>query len=263
MGYVVISTDSGVTWKTRPGAPNLSFYTVATSQDGFTIYGNGGGTTIYKSLPSQIWQESGTVSFFLPTCENPDGANTSIAAASVRLEVDTASAAVNSDGSTYIYFTETDTALWGASYDYGQTRDVMCDYANLDGSVIIERGRFISSAPAFSETTTNTTDFIQYVGNTRWTGVNSGNYKGNACGNLVMPHSVSVTQSCSSGVLADYSQLTQFGRVDWRDTLVKSGTQGVQSGNAYVVVKIRKSAISGAPIATTFAATETFTVTSV
>lgn len=259
MGYVVISIDSGSTWNTRPGAPNLSFFTVATSQDGFTIFGNGGGTALYKSLPSQIWLDAGTVTFFLPTCENPDGANTSIAATSVRLEVDTMTAAANSDAATYIYFTETDTALWGATFNYGQRREVDCGYSDLSGSIIITRGRFISSAPAFSETTTNTTDFIQYVGGSK--DVNG--YRGSPCGNLSIPHAVSVTQSCSSGILADYQQLSQFGMVDWRDNSLSAGTQGLQSGNAYVAVKIRRSAIRSAPTGTTWAATETFTLTSV
>lgn len=262
-GYVVISTDSGVTWNTRPGAPNLSFYTVALSQDGFIIYGNGGGTTMYKSNPSQVWQDAGTVTLLLPECGDFSGSLTSIAASSVKLEVDTMSAAANSDASTYYYFTETDTALWGASYNYGQSRDTVCEYSDLSGSVIITRGRFISSSTAHSETTTNTLDFIQYVGNTKSAYGNGGNYKGSSCGNLTNAHSANVTQSCGPGILANYDLLTQSGMVDWRDQSQTNGVQGVQSGNAYVVVKIKKSAISGAPSGTTFAATETYTLTSV
>jgi hypothetical protein len=169
------------------------------------------------------------------------------------------SAATQSDGATYIYFTETDTALWGATYNYGQERDQICQYSDLSGSVIINRGRFISSAPAFSETTTNTTDFIQYVGGAHY----GGRYVGSACGNLGVPHAASVTQSCSPGILADYQQLSQFGMADWRDQGLTSGIRGQQSGNAYVAVKIKRSAISGAPTGSTWSATETFTLTTV
>jgi hypothetical protein len=218
---------------------------------------------MYKSNPSQVWQDAGTVTLLLPECGDFNGSLTSLAATSVRLEVDTMTAAANSDGGTYYYFTETDTALWGASYNYGQSRDVGCEYSNLSGSVIISRGRFISSSAAYSETTTNTTDFIQYVGNTKLAYGNGGNYKGSSCGNLTSAHSANVTQSCSAGILANYDQLSQRGMVDWRDQSQTYGSQGVQSGNAYVVVKIKKSAISGAPGGTTFVATETFTLTSV
>jgi hypothetical protein len=50
---------------------------------------------------------------------------------------------------------------------------------------------------------------------------------------------------------------------DWRDQSLASGIQGQASGNAYVAVKIKRSAIRGAPNGTTWAATETFTLTSV
>ena len=189
--------------------------------------------------------------------------NTSIAAASVVLIVDTATAAANSDGATYIYYTETDTALWGATYSYGEARDPICQYSDLEGSVVINRGRFISSAPAYSETTTNISDFMQYVGNLKNAGVNGGNYVGIACGNLGVPHAASVTRSCSSGILSDYDLLTQFGMVPWRDASQPSGIQGQQSGNAYTVVKIKKSVLTLAPPRSIWTATETFTLTSV
>ena len=51
--------------------------------------------------------------------------------------------------------------------------------------------------------------------------------------------------------------------VDWRDSTLRSGTLGLQSGLAYTVVKVRKAAIAGAAPSTTFTATETFTLTSV
>jgi hypothetical protein len=72
-----------------------------------------------------------------------------------------------------------------------------------------------------------------------------------------------VTQSCSSGILADFDQLTQSGSVAWRDGSQRTGVNGNQSSNAYVVVKVRKGAISSAPTGTTFISTETYTVTSV
>jgi hypothetical protein len=187
------------------------------------------------------------------------GTNTSIAATSVELIKDPLTASANSDGATYVYFTETDTALWGASYDYGVERDLACQYSALTGSIIITRSPFISSVPAYSETSTNTTDFIQYVG-----GFNlNGRYVGSSCGNLTVPHSAYVTQSCSSGILANYQPLSQFGMADWRDQGLTSGIQGQQSGNAYTVVKMKKSILGAAPRTASWAATETFTLTSV
>jgi photosystem II stability/assembly factor-like uncharacterized protein len=257
---LLTSSDSGYNWEARPGSGRNGWTGISSTQDGLTMYANMSGVEVWKSLPSYIWYDNGTVTFFLPECGADTSANTSIAAASVKLVVDTMSASANSDAATYIYFTETDTALWGASYNYGQQRDPICQYSNLSGSVIITRDRFISSTPAFSETTTNTTDFIQFVGGYHI----GGRYSGSPCGNLGVPHATNVTQSCSSGILADYQQLSQSGMVDWRDYQSPTlGIQGQQSGNAYVAVKIRRSAISGAPTGTTWAATETFTLTSV
>lgn len=207
---------------------------------------------------------AGTVSLGLPTCTDTGLYPTSVAAKSVVLMSDTLTAAANSDASTYIYFTETDTALWGAVYDYGQTQDqATCAYSSMTGTVTIIRGRFISSAPAYSETTTNTTDFIEYVGNTKLAGVNSGGYNGASCGNLTVVHAASVTASCSVGILASYTQLTQSGSVAWRDGTTTSAAAGSAASQAFVVVKVRKGAITGAPQGSSFVATETFTVTSV
>jgi hypothetical protein len=204
-----------------------------------------------------------SVSLGLPSCSANSAYDTSVSARSVVLMSDTASAAANSDGSTYIYFTETDTALWGAVYDYGSIQDqATCAYSAMTGTATITRGRFLSSSAAFSETTTNTTDFIEYVGNTKITGVNSGAYKGSACGNLTIAHTGSVTVSCSTGILADYSQLTQSGSVAWRDGSQLNGVLGNASSQAFVVVKVRKAAITGAPGSSTFASVETYTVTS-
>ena len=208
---------------------------------------------------------AGTVSLGLPMCQELGAEyNTSVSAKSVLLMSDTMTANANSDAATYIYFTETDTALWGADYNYGSVQDqATCMPNAMTGTVTITRGRFISNAPAYSETTTNTVDFIQYVGNTKITGVNSGAYKGTACGNMTMPRAASVTVPCSSGILADFSQLTQSNSVAWRDGSQTSGTASTQSGQAYVVVKVRKGAIAGAPALSSFVSTETFTVTSV
>jgi hypothetical protein len=214
---------------------------------------------------------NGTVSFGLTECQPmSDSFNTSVAARSVVLYSDTASAVANTDGSTYIYFTQKDINEWGAQYNYGSIQNLAtCDAEEMTGTVTITRGRFMASSggsilPAVSETTTNTVDFIQYVGNTKLTGVNGGSYKGNPCGNMNHPsRNANVTQPCSSGILADFSQLTQSGSVAWRDGSQKTGVNGNQSSNAYVVVKVRKAAIAAAPSGTSFVATETYTVTSV
>jgi hypothetical protein len=214
---------------------------------------------------------AGTVTIGLSECPALDSSyNTSVAARSVVLYSDTASAIANTDGSTYIYFTMKDVSEWGAVYSYGSTQNLAtCDAEEMTGTVTITRGRFMASnggtaLPALSETTTNTVDFIQYIGNTKLTGVNGGSFKGNACGNMNhISKAANVTQSCSSGILADFAQLTQSGSVAWRDGSQRTGVNGNQSSNAYVVVKVRKGAISSAPTGTSFVSTETYTVTSV
>ena len=205
---------------------------------------------------------TGTVSFQLSSCEN-DANFTSVAARSAVLIIDTLTAVANSD-STYAYFTETDTAAFGAVYDYGKSFDATsCQYAQMTGTVTLTRGRFMSAtAPLYSETTTNTTDFIQLVGNTKVSGVNSGNYKGLACGNLTVPRAASITASCSPTILSDYAALAQNTSVLWRDGSTTSSTNGNQSADAYILVKVKKSAIAGAAPGASFVATETFTVTS-
>lgn len=206
---------------------------------------------------------TGTVSFSLSECTN-DANFTSVAARSVVLVIDTATAAVNTDGATYAYFTETDTAGFGAVYDYGKSFDATsCAYSQMSGTVTITRGRFMSAAsPTHSETTTNTTDFIQYIGNTKVSGVNGGNYRGLACGNMTVPRAASVTASCTPTILSDYTTLAQNNSVLWRDGTQTSGVAGNQSADAYTLVKVKKSAIAGATPGAGFVATETFTVTS-
>lgn len=205
---------------------------------------------------------TGTVSFQLSSCENTENF-TSVAARSAVLIIDTLTAVANSD-SLYAYFTETDTAAFGAIYDYGKSFDsTSCQYSQMTGTVTLTRGRFMSAtSPSHSETTTNTTDFIQYVGNTKVTGVNSGNYQGLACGNLTVPRAASITASCSPTILTDYKTLAQNNSVLWRDGSTTSSTNGNTSADAYILVKVKKTAISGAAPGASFVATETFTVTS-
>jgi hypothetical protein len=204
---------------------------------------------------------TGTVSFELSSCEN-DANFTSVAARSAVLIIDTLTAVANSDAA-YAYFTETDTAAFGAVYDYGKSFDATaCQYAQMTGTVTLTRGRFISSSAAHSETTTNTTDFIQYVGNTKVAGVNGGNYKGLACGNLTVARAASISASCSPVILSDYVTLTQSNSVLWRDGSTTSSADGNQSADAYILVKVLKTAIAGAAPGASFVATETFTVTS-
>lgn len=207
-------------------------------------------------------QSAGTVTINIGACDTSGKINTSVSARSVILIADTASAQANSDASTYYYFTETDTALFGATYAYGNNQDpTSCQYSSQAGTVVLNRGRFISSVAAYTETTTNTTDFIQYVGNTKQTGVNGGAYTGSACGNLTVAHASSVTTSCSSGILANYQALNQSNSVQWRDNTQQTGTVADPSSQAFIAVKVAKTAISGAPANTSFVSTETFTVT--
>jgi hypothetical protein len=262
-GSILVSDDYGATFSERNQVdPQFGPWRNAKmSSSGLTIY-NSSDAGVYKSVftdQSFGLSNSGTVSFYLQDCGAFTGATTSIAAASVELVKDPLTAAANSDGATYLYFTETDTALWGATYDYGVERDLACQYSALTGSVVITRSQFISSVPSYSETTTNTTDFIQYVGGSH----DLSGYRGSGCGNLTVPHATYVTQSCSSGILADYQQLSQFNIAKWRDDSLATGIQGQRSGSAYTVVKMKKSIINAAPTGASWAATETFTLTSV
>jgi hypothetical protein len=184
-----------------------------------------------------------------------------VQASSVVLLTDTASAIANSETSTYIYFSETDTALWGGTYDYGSTQNAQsCAYRDMNGTVTLTRGRFMASTNSaiLSETTTNTTDFIQYIGNTE----TATTYSGLACGAINQPHAASVTTSCTTAIQANYQQLTYLNSIQIRDSNVKKGVLGQASGKIYTHVKVKKSAIAGAASGTTWVATETFTVTS-
>jgi hypothetical protein len=239
---------------------------ITSSRDGRVFYagayldhGSGG---VWKSVPTYIYTDYGTVTLLLDTCLNDYSDPTSVQAASVILMEDTASAKTNGDDSTYSYFSETDTALWGANYDYGSTQDAQsCGYRDMNGTVTLTRGRFIASTNSvvLSETTTNTTDFIQYIGNTEL----GNSYSGIACGNMnVVRNATNVTTSCTTAIQANYQQLTYANSIQVRDSNVKKGVLGQPSGKIYTHVKVRKSAIVGAPNGTTWVATETFTVTS-
>lgn len=205
---------------------------------------------------------AGTVTLNLSQCTDTSTA-TSVQAASVILLTDTASAIVNSDTSTYVYFSETDTAIWGANWAYGSTQDAnTCAYRDMSGTVTLTRGRFMTTygGGALSETNTNTTDFEQYIGNNEL----NGTYVGAPCGNMNVPrNTANVTTSCTAAIRANYQLLTYSNTVQARGgTIVKNGTLGNQTGNVYTHVRVKKSAIVGAPTGTTWVATETFTVTS-
>jgi hypothetical protein len=261
------SDDFGATFKERntfAAATSSYWLSIASSWSGERLY-MAGDTGLYTSVINEITVTSnyGTVTLQLDICLSDTSTSTSVMAASVVLLTDTASAIVNSETSTYIYFSETDTALWGASYNYGSTQNAQtCGYRDMNGTVTLTRGRFMASANsvALSETTTNQTDFIQYVGNLE----SSGTYSGLPCGNTnASPRNTSnVTTSCTSAIQANYQQLTYLNSLQARDSSIKSGVLGQSSGKIYTHVKVKKSAIAGAASGTTWVATETFTVTS-
>ena len=209
---------------------------------------------------------AGTVTLNYDTfqCASDTSTPTSVQAASVILLTDTASATLNSETSTWVYFSETDTALWGATYRYGSTQNQStCAYSDMTGTVSLTRGRFMASTNSvvLSETTTNTTDFIQYIGNIE----SGGSYVGAACGNMnASPRNTSnVTTSCTTAIQGvGYQQLTYSNSIQVRDGSVKSGTLGQTDGKIYTHVKAKRSIISLAPSGTTWVAVETFTVTS-
>jgi hypothetical protein len=248
---------------------------ITSSRDGKVIYagaildhGSGG---VYKSIPTYIYTDYGMVTLLLDPCWDSEN-YTSVRAASVVLLPDTASAIAQGDASTYTYFSETDTALWGADYKYGSMQDQNTCLENpMNGTVTLSRGRFMSSynSVVLSETTTNTTDFLQYIGNTIEETVdpivgNSWSYIGPPCGNMnASPrNTTNVTTSCTTAIQADYTLLTYTTPVQIRDSYVKTGVLGQPSGKIYTFVKVVNSIISKAPIANKWVATETYTVTS-
>lgn len=260
------SDDSGNTFKERntfAAADSSYWVSIASSSDGSRLY-MAGDQGLYTSVISEVFVASnyGTVTLLLDTCLSDTSTSTSVMAASVTLLTDTASAIANNETSTYVYFSETDTALWGANYSYGSTQNAQtCGYRDMSGTVTLTRGRFIASTNslALSETTTNQTDFIQYIGNTEAASV----YSGLPCGNMnVVRNTSNVTTSCTTAIQANYQQLTYLNSIQVRDSSVKSGVLGQPSGKIYTHVKVKKSAIAGAANGTTWVAVETFTVTS-
>jgi hypothetical protein len=266
-GYKLLTSDNGGnSWEVKAKSYSQVWKDITSSRDGRVMYagaildhGSGG---VYKSIPTYIYTDAGTVTLLLDHCVDSFSA-TSVQAASVILSEDTASAIVNVETSTYVDFGETDTALWGADYNYGSTQDQnSCQESPLNGTVTLSRGRFIdsSNSVAFSETNTNTTDFLQYIGNIE----SSGTYTGTACGNMnaKLRNVTNVTTSCTNGILGAYSQLTYATPIQVRDSSVKIGILGQASGKIFTFVKVKKSVIVGAPKTTTWVATETYTVTS-
>lgn len=264
-GYKIITSDSGgASWQVRPNSPNNYWNSVASTSDGRILYaganlyqGYGG---VYKSLPTYIYTDEGTVTLLLMSCVQDTSTVTSVQAASVILYTDTQSALAQGDGSTYKYYSETDTAAWGANYTYGSTQNkTTCGYSDLNGTVTLSRGRFMASSNpgVLSETNTNTSDFLQYIGNTETGSV----YSGLPCGNMGVPHAASVTTSCTTAIQNTYSLLTYTTPVQVRTSNVKTGILGQASGKIYTYVKVLQSVIASAPVGTSWVATETFTVT--
>jgi hypothetical protein len=195
---------------------------------------------------------------------------TSVQAQPVRLILDPATIAI--DTADYHYYTETNTALWGASYDYGQKQSLDCTYSNITGTMTLTRGPIISSIPGYSETTAaGSADFVQYVGNLNLSGT-SYSFTNN-CGNTTVPN-LNVANPC------DFQDSSKQG--DWPvvflgssqivRTGVRSGTPlpatGVQTtaGHAatiFIVMKVKKSVVAAAPANTQWISSETFTVTTV
>lgn len=259
------STDFGATFKasdTFAGASS-NWLSIVSNWSGERLY-MAGDNGLYTSVINELTFTSnfGTVTLLLNTCLSDTSTSTSVMAASVVLLTDTASAIANSETSTYVYFSETDTALWGANYSYGSTQNAQtCGYRDMNGTVTLTRGRFMASSNSvvLSETTTNQTDFIQYIGNTETASV----YSGLPCGNMnVVRNTSNVTTSCTTAIQANYQQLTYLNSIQVRDSSVKSGVLGQPSGKIYTHVKVKKSAIAGAANGTTWVAVETLTVTS-
>ena len=266
-GYKLLTSDNGGnSWEVKPKSYSQMWRGITSSRDGKVIYagaildhGSGG---VYKSIPTYIYTDYGTVTLLLDPCWE-SYTLTSVQAASVTLLEDAASGIANGDDSTYTYFSETDTALWGADYNYGsQQNPQSCQESPMNGTVTLSRGRFIAStnSAVLSETTTNTTDFLQYIGNLETATA----YSGTACGNInASPRNTSnVTTSCTTAIQASYTLLTYATPVQIRDSSVKVGVLGQPSGKIYTFVKVLKSAITGATRTTKWVATETFTVTS-
>lgn len=270
--YLLTSSDGGYTWEARPGSGSNAWTGITSTQDGLVMYANMSGSEIWKSLPSWIWFDAGTVTIF-HKCTSDTSTVTSVQAQSVTLISDTATVA--SDTSTYHYYTETNTALWGATYNYGQKQSAEdCSYSDMTGTLTLERDRFIaSSGEAYSETSTvgYADDFVQYIGNTIPYG--AGYFADNNCGNLTVPH-INVANSCDfidmnkqgdwPRLNVGVSQVIRSAYIRFGISLPKTGVQRtpLDPATIFVVVKAKKALIALAPPNTSWVATETFTVTS-
>ena len=283
-GSILVSDDFGATFtEVSQVTPQFGLWRNAKmNSDGSIIY-IASGAGVYKSVfthQSSGLFNSGTVTF-TNICPTDTSIVTSVQAQSVLLIIDTLTVA--SDTNEYHYYTETNTALWGAAYDYGSTQQVDCTYLDMTGNVSIARGPFIaSSGTAYSETTTaNNTDFVQYVGNIDFGFTDprdasiSSDFDGtsNNCGNLTVPN-LNVANSCDflDGDKQRYWPTLSIGSsLLWRVGAITSATAPIRNGTvntvehpavAFVVVKAKKTVIAAAPRNTSWVATETFTVTS-
>lgn len=270
-GYTIVTSASGgAGWEIRSGgATDADYQTIGSSSDGLIMFVLARRDGVYKSLPSWITTDAGTVTFS-HGCSDTSTA-TSVQAQSVRLIIDTATVAA--DTNDYHYYTETNTALWGASYDYGSSQnEIDCSYVNFSGSMTLARGLFISSTPGYSETSTvGNAEFVQYIGNINPYG--AGYFHINNCGNTTVPN-INVANPCD---FTDSDKQKDWPRVDTgvsqvvRSSLIRSGvslpktgvqTTPLQAATIFVVVKAKKSVVAAAPTNTSWVATETFTVTS-
>ena len=231
-------------------------------------------STVPIAAQASTQSSTGTVTIdnTVTMCPSSTARLTSVQAQSVLLVLDTATVA--SDTATYHYYTETNTALWGATYDYGSKQNQDCSYSDQTGNMSLTRGPFITSAGAsYSETSTPgaNTDFIQYIGNlnetlTAWTHTNN-------CGNTTVPN-LNVANKCDfvtagASRQANWPALSQGTPIVVR-TGVTSGTSLAKTGTfataqnaatVFVIVKALKSKIASAPVSTSWVSTETFTVT--
>lgn len=273
-GYTVVTSSSGgAGWDIRSGgATDADYQAIAASSDGLIMFITGQRDGLYKSLPSWITTDAGTVTFS-HICTSDTSTVTSVQAQSVLLIIDTATVA--SDTDQYNYYTETNTALWGASYNYGSTQNqIDCSYRDMAGSMTLARGPFIaSSGAAYSETSVvgQNAEFVQYIGNINPYG--AGYFYENNCGNTTVVN-INVANACdftNSDKQKDWPRLDTGVAKVVRSSFIRSGvslpktgvqTTPLQAATIFVIVKAKKSVIDAAPARTSWVATETFTVTS-
>lgn len=273
----ITSGDFGGTFSVRDSfiGSSSNWTGLASNSDASRIYlsGNTGVyTSVVTSYSALVESNSGTVTF-KNSCTSDTSTVTSVQAQSVLLVIDTATVAT--DTNDYHYYTETNTALWGASYNYGSTQSkIDCSYRDMAGSMTLARGPFIaSSGSGYSETSTvgQNADFVQYIGNTNPFG--AGYFHDNNCGNTTVAN-INVANACD---FTNSDKQKNWPRLDTgvsqvvRSSLIRSGvslpktgvqTTRLQAATIFVIVKAKKSVIAAAPNNTSWVATETFTVTS-